>query len=230
MKISFSTLACPNYSWTDIYTMAKDLGFDGIEVRELSSENSRSPFSPDKCEETAQKLKSLKIEIPCLSTGSCLKFADKREENKKEIETYIDVAKKVGAPYIRVLADREPAPNGEVDDKMIEDEINELVPYAEKQGITMLIETNGVYSNTERLRDLLNNLKTDYVAALWDTHHTYRYGGESPEKTLQNLGAYIKYIHIKDSVVEDGKTVYKMMGEGDMPIDDIINSLKSLGS
>ena len=32
MKISFSTLACPDYSWTEIYTMAKDLGFDGIEV------------------------------------------------------------------------------------------------------------------------------------------------------------------------------------------------------
>ena len=33
MKFSFSTLACPDYTWADIYSMAKDLGFDGIEVR-----------------------------------------------------------------------------------------------------------------------------------------------------------------------------------------------------
>lgn len=33
MKFSFSTLACPGYTWADIYSMAKDLGFDGIEVR-----------------------------------------------------------------------------------------------------------------------------------------------------------------------------------------------------
>ncbi|MBE6854860.1 MAG: sugar phosphate isomerase/epimerase, partial [Ruminococcus sp.] len=38
MKIGFSTIACPEYSWTDIYTMAKDLGFDGIEIRGLGND------------------------------------------------------------------------------------------------------------------------------------------------------------------------------------------------
>ena len=33
MKIAFSTLGCPDFSWQDIYSMAKDLGFDGIEIR-----------------------------------------------------------------------------------------------------------------------------------------------------------------------------------------------------
>mgnify|MGYP000877083448 CR=1 FL=1 len=31
MKIAFSTLACPDSSWQDIYSMAKDMDFDGIE-------------------------------------------------------------------------------------------------------------------------------------------------------------------------------------------------------
>lgn len=38
MKISFSTLACPNYEWGDIMVMAKDLGFDSIEIRGLGRE------------------------------------------------------------------------------------------------------------------------------------------------------------------------------------------------
>jgi fatty-acyl-CoA synthase len=38
VKISFSTLACPEYSWADIYSMAKDLGYDGIEIRGLGNE------------------------------------------------------------------------------------------------------------------------------------------------------------------------------------------------
>ena len=33
MKIAFSTLGCPEWSWEDIYSMAKDTGFDGIELR-----------------------------------------------------------------------------------------------------------------------------------------------------------------------------------------------------
>ena len=31
MKLSFSTIGCPAYAWTDIYPMAKDLGFDGAD-------------------------------------------------------------------------------------------------------------------------------------------------------------------------------------------------------
>ena len=33
MKVSFSTLGCPEWSWAEITSMAKDLGFDGIEIR-----------------------------------------------------------------------------------------------------------------------------------------------------------------------------------------------------
>ena len=38
MKFAFSTLGCPDFSWTDIYSMAKDLNFDGIEIRGLGED------------------------------------------------------------------------------------------------------------------------------------------------------------------------------------------------
>ena len=39
MRISFSTLGCPDFSWVDIYTMAKDFKFDGIEIRGRGENN-----------------------------------------------------------------------------------------------------------------------------------------------------------------------------------------------
>ena len=45
---------------------------------------------------------------------------------------------------------------------------------------------------------------------------------------MQNLGAYIKYTHIKDSVMENGRVAYKMMGEGDLPVDAIMRALRSI--
>ena len=30
-------LGCPDFDWPDIYSMAKDLGFDGIEMRGLGT-------------------------------------------------------------------------------------------------------------------------------------------------------------------------------------------------
>ena len=38
LKISFSTLACPEWSWPDIYSIAKDFKFNGIEVRGIGDE------------------------------------------------------------------------------------------------------------------------------------------------------------------------------------------------
>ncbi len=228
MKFAFSTLACPNYTWTDICAMAKDLGFQGIEVREIESENARSPFAAAKCEATVARLRALKIEVPCLSTGSCLSHTEKREENRQEILKYIEVAEKIGTPYIRILADMGPAPEGEVDDEAVLAEMQAFIPFAEAHGVTLLIETNGAYADTARLRALLDRIPSDNVGALWDLHHPYRYAGESPETTLQNLGAYIKHVHIKDSVVTEGKTVYKLLGEGDLPLGDMLLALRSI--
>jgi fatty-acyl-CoA synthase len=75
---------------------------------------------------------------------------------------------------------------------------------------------------------LLNNAASDSVAALWDIHHPYRYANENPEVTVQNLGAYIQYVHVKDSAEEDGKICYKMMGEGDLPIHEAMLALQSI--
>ena len=229
MKIAFSTLCCPNYEWKDIFTMATDLGFDGIEVRHIQEDEAKSPFSPDNCDETVDVLKKMKIDIPCLSTGGCLKLSDAWGETKAEILSYISIASKLGTKYIRILADLHESPEGEVDDDVVCERIKELVPHAENNNVTLLVETNGVYADTGRLCSLLNSVASDNVAALWDVHHPYRFFGESPETTLTNLGAYIKHVHVKDSCMsEDGKVTYKVLGEGDIPLTDIMLALKSI--
>lgn len=231
MKIAFSTLGCPDFDWTDIYSMAKDLGFDGIEIRGLGQDIlaiHAQPFTEKQLPSTLKKLAELRLEIPCLSSGCCLKYAEKAEENYKEIVDYITLASKLGTPFIRILADIEPEPGDEVDDEVILAALKRLIPVAEAKGVTLLIETNGVYADTARLCNLLNRVASDAVGALWDAHHPYRYAGETPGKTVQNLGAYIRYVHIKDSVVIDGVTHYRMMGEGDLPIDDIMSALRSI--
>jgi fatty-acyl-CoA synthase len=231
MKIAFSTLGCPDFDWTDIYSMAKDLGFDGIEIRGLGSEIfavKAQPFTENELPQTIKKLSELHLEIPCLSSGCCLKYAEKEEENYQEVVHYITLAAKLGTPYIRILADDVPQTGGEADDAVVLAALQRLIPVAEAKGVTLLIETNGVYSDTDRLRGLLDHVASDAVAALWDTHHPYRFAGETPGKTVQNLGAYIKYVHVKDSVVENGAVKYRMIGEGDLPIDDIMLALRSI--
>ena len=231
MKLAFSTLGCPDFDWKDIYSMAKDFGFSGIELRGLGDDifsvHAR-PFQEENLPETIYLLHKKHLEIPCLSTGCSLRFADKQNETVAEIKEYIDLAAKLGSSFIRILGDLTAAPTTDFDDQIVLDALNILVPYAEEKGVTLLVETNGVYANTDRLRNLLNQIPSDNIGALWDVHHPFRYAGESPEQTVQNLGAYIKYTHFKDSVMVDGKVQYRLLGEGDLPIDEIIRTLNSI--
>ena len=231
MKFAFSTVGCPDYQWSDVYSMAKDLGYDGIEVRGLGREFSTfnmQPFSEGEVSLTVKKLAELRLSIPCLSSGCVLKFADKREENLAQLKDYIHLAQKLNCPYVRVMGDYGAAPDGDVDDEVVASQLRELIPLAEECGVTLLVETNGAYADTARLRDLLTDLASDNVAALWDMHHPYRFMHESPEQTLQNLGTYIKHVHIKDSVIQDGRLVYRLMGDGDLPIADMMMALRSI--
>ena len=107
--------------------------------------------------------------------------------------------------------------------------LRKLVPIAEEYNVTLLVESNGVYSDTARLAKLLDKVASRKVAALWDMHHPYRYAGESPETTIANLGEYIKYIQVKDSVMRpDGTVEYRIMGTGDIPVKDMIEALGTI--
>ena len=233
MKISFSTIGTPDFDWVDIYSMAKDLSFDGIEIRgigdEISAVNAKV-FSPAKIDATIKKLKELRLEIPCLDTGCVLKEEENRDLCIKEVTDYIELADKLKTPYIRLLADRDPEPVTDVDDEYVAGVLRELAAIAEKyDNVTLLVETNGVYSDTLRLKRLIERVGSSRVAVLWDVHHPYRYMEESPEETVKNIGSYIKHVHVKDSLMVDGKPKYKLMGQGDMPLKSIFASLAEIG-
>ncbi|MBE5768197.1 MAG: AMP-dependent synthetase [Clostridiales bacterium] len=231
MKLSFSTLGCPDFEWSDIYAMAKDFGFGGIEVRGLRNEMfsiHAKPFTDKYIDQTVQTLKRMHLEVPCLSTGCVLKDAETWPETKAEIIEYIHLASRLGAKYIRLLGDRNADVEGPVDDDQVLFALMEVLPFAEEKGVTLLVETNGVYADTARLHELLIRTKSDSVGALWDMHHPYRFMNEKPETTVQNLGMYIKHVHIKDSVMEGDKVRYRMMGEGDLPVAQMVRALDSI--
>ena len=99
---------------------------------------------------------------------------------------------------------------------------------AEKKGITLLIETSGLFCNTKALRDLLDCFASDSVGALWNMSAAYFGGGEQPEEVIKNLGAYIRHVHFTDAKQENGKIEYCLAGEGEMPIAEMMLALRSV--
>lgn len=233
MKLSFSTLGCPNWGFHEIISTAKDLGYDGIEFRGVKGNLDITRYKrmqPDTIGDTRALLKQKELLVPCIDSNCSLAKADLGSSNIEELKGHIKVAAALGAPYIRVLGDTYAAPGIEpVDDYLVIDIASELGEYALKHSVTLLIETNGVYANSEHLAKLLQSVGSDAIACLWDIHHPFRYFKEAPNTTMQNLKAYIKHVHVKDSVMKKERVVYQLLGNGDIPVRDCIEILLDSG-
>ena len=106
MKLSFSTLGCPNWTWNEILAIAKDLGMSGVELRGLGDEMYAPDlkiFAPDKLDGTMSKLNQMGLEIPILTSGAYFADKNKAEEAFGEACAYIDLADKAQIPYILSL-------------------------------------------------------------------------------------------------------------------------------
>ena len=207
-EIGISTLGCPGWSWEEIYATCKDLGIKGIEVRGIESEiyapNSK-PFRAENIDKTLETLKKLDIEIPMLTSGAYLFDKEKQEEAISEAKAYIDLAQRIGTPYIRVLGDKDGAPGEERDLDFVKTRYQMVCDYAINKNVIPLIETNGVLADSGVMAEFIKAVDRPNVGILWDIHHPYRYFKETPETTLNYLNGYIKYVHIKDSVMETAK-------------------------
>ena len=228
MKISFSTLGCPKMGLKEIFAVAGDLGYSGVEIRGVGSvlEAPDLPqFGADRCGETINELEKRALTIPLL-TSACVMHSRRRREASMSLACrYIDTASALGAGYIRVLGDSTPEPKGEVDDAFVAANLAELAEYAAPKKVGVLIETNGVYASSARLAALIEMAGVKNIGALWDIHHTCRFFGEQPEETLKNIGGYIRHVHIKDSVAEGEGYAYRMTGHGDIPLEGAIAGL-----
>ena len=232
MKLAFSTIGCPAYSWVDIYPMAKDLGFDGIEVRAVAGRDfapTAQPFLPRQRQRTREQLEHIGLEVSCFSSGCTLAGSPDRNDTINELTAYIELASDLGCRYVRALPVKGLAPTGAVDDETVVDILMELAPLAEIYDVTLLVETVADYADTARLARVLDAVGSPNVAALWDLQHPYRVFGESPETSIANLGDRLRYCQVKDSVLVDGRIEYRMMGEGDMPLPQMLDALVTSG-
>lgn len=230
MKISFSTLSSPEWSWEDTVIAAKDFGFDGIEVRGMENElfvPKANPFLTPNLPNTIAHLAALKLEIPCLTSSCDLSGKEDRLYYLQEAEAYIDLANQLGTPYIRALGDNTVEPKNFVDTGFVANNLLTLAQYAEPKQVTILIETNGYFSDSAELSKLIQKTNRPNVGVLWDIHHPYRFMNEPISQTYQRLKKYIRFVHVKDSALENGKLKYKMPGFGDIPVKEALLLLKN---
>ncbi len=232
LKLSFSTLGCPEWSFTDIIAIARDLGYAGIEIRGMMREMfapKMKIFDDENIEKTKKKLADAGVEIPILTTGAYLSDMSQIPLAEFEIMSYAQLAQKLGVKYLRIMGEKTPAPSGEGRVSELAEQYERMCELVKNTGVTLLLETNGMLADSNEMKKLMESVKSENKGVLWDMHHPYRYFDESIDTTVANIGKYIKHVHIKDSSVKDGQLKYVLTGYGDMPIADGVKALNSIG-
>ena len=228
MKVGFSTIGCPELSLEDAVFLAKKFGFSSIEIRALDN-NLYIPdvkdFKAENLKQTVSFLKKSRINVSCLTSQCCLDDGSKYLEDAKQ---YIVLAEKMKIPFVRLLGDALPEP-GTANTDLVFNLLCSIDEFAKDTGVMPLIETNGVYANSLYLKRIFEQGNFKNTGVLWDIHHPYVYYRESPEYTYSNLCNHIKYMHIKDSVVENGKIRYVPVGTGTVPVKECIKLIKDSG-
>ncbi len=231
MKFSFSTVGCPNWTWKEIVSCAKDLGYKGIELRGIGAQIYMPDiklFSPDRIEETKAQINTAGVEIPCIASDVVI-GSDERMDQCSALRNYIALAANMDAANIRVLGDKWVEPDESVDEELVCERMKKIAPMAQGAGVTLLIETNGIFSNTARLKALIEKIDSPAVKVLWDINHPVRNYGETPAQTYENIGKYVRHVHLKDSVKTEKGSAIKMLGYGNLPISECFSLLKSGG-
>ena len=219
MKLSFSTRGWPNLSWPEMLDTACDMGFSGVEVYNLpkftSLTDGNGPFHKYQTAATVRQLRDLKLEIPCFDSSCDISLPDCDLDS---LIALMETARNTQVPYVVCCALTK-------QEDIVRKHLEILLAKAESLDVTLLLKTSGIYADTTRLRAMMDSFACDQLAALWDVHHPYRDWGESGDTTIKNLGNYVRHVHLRDS---DDTGVYQLIGEGTMPIDDMMRALSSV--
>ncbi len=210
IRISFSTLACPDWSWDDIVRYGPESGYQGVEIRLLQREVNlldRPEFQPGQLRARRRELDRAHFQVCGLASSVHLDDAEAnlRAEQVRIGGEYLALAQALGAGFVRVFGDvlppaTEPDRRGQVM-QHIADGLKSLGDAAGPRGLHVLIETHGDFSASPPCVELMRLVDHPHVGLLWDTHHPWRFHGESIADTWAALQPWTRHTHWKDSVL-----------------------------
>ena len=161
MKLAFSTLGCPGWSWDEIYATAKDLGMDGIEVRGIGDEMyapQTTPFKPENYDKTVKSMVKAGMVFSMLATACGIGNKDHSVNNMKEVCDYIDTASRFDCRYVRVMAEDSAKPSGNFDFDFSVKMYGEILDYAADKNVFPLIETNGTLADSDLMAGFIKKV------------------------------------------------------------------------
>lgn len=260
-QLAFSTLGCPEWTWEEVLRGGEDFGFQGVEVRMLRRETdllTLPELQPSRWSTRRRELANAGLALCGLASSVHLHDPDPSaaEIQLATAQRYVEMCAELGGRFVRVFGDVLPPVEDlsgrEATLTRIAERLQHLGEIGSKSGIQILLETHGDFLRSETVADLMQRTNHSHVNVLWDTHHPWKFEGETPEETVSKLAPWIAHTHWKDSVdssrpgpqseaeknaAEVARQLmsghrdagYVSFGQGDFPARNCLQALRSCG-
>lgn len=227
VTLAFSTLGCGQLELSEVLDLAERRGIAAVELRTLGGGTDilaylRRRFrSPEKLESVVQ---AKNIEIVSIDTSVNAIGASSADRSMLiDLVPWVDAS---GAKRIRVF---DGGHSGDESEVVLAVELIDWWTAMKNDGgwqADLVIETHDVLAKPDALQRFLDRSPNGQI--LWDTHHTWKDGGEGPARTMERLRGRTSHLHVKDSVVglrSDGFR-YVPPGTGDYPFDELLEAIE----
>lgn len=234
MKVGFSNLSCPQWSIEHTAKMAREMGYDGVELRLLQGNVIDPVQDAQAVVDAVATLRAQGLDV-CALDSSCTFNNQERRERMHQVDSllqWIRLAGETQVPLIRVFggAGQEQAATEEEVDGWVAEGLSAVVPAAQQAGVTVVLETHDTFSSARRVARVLQRIDSPTIAVLWDSHHPYRVG-ETVEDVLEAVRGRLAHVHIKDARRIAGSSDWQLtlLGEGEVPVQEQLQALKRVG-
>ena len=217
---TFSTLGSPEMSLEQCLALAAKHRLPGIEVRALSGTIDVPAYLATTYGSPANLAGVMQTQpARIISLDTSLKLAGGTAADRDEFLKFLPWAEALGVKRLRVFD------GGHTADPATHREMAGTVAWwrderaKNRWQADVMVETHDALFTAEAIHQFV--ALAPGTAILWDTHHTWKKGGEDPLATWASIRPHVTHIHVKDSVsISSGKHpfTYRLPGDGEFPM------------
>lgn len=214
----FSTMGCPDLSLEAAATLAQRHGLDGIELRALGG-TIDLPAHFAATYGSPEKLAAQRPAVPVVAFCPSLKLVGATADEREAFLRVLPWAEALGARWLRVF---DAAAGGTAADLAA---AADTVRWWREQRARhdwqadIMVETHDSLLTASAVRRFLEVCPG--TAIRWDSHHTWKKGGEDPLVTWAAIKDHVASIDVKDSISRPSAKhpfTYVLPGDGEFPM------------
>ena len=229
--VTFSTLACPDWSIQTIVEKAVEFGYAGIEWRG-GLQGHVQPAMPNSVK-TALKKMTQEAGLITLAVTAYTSFispdAEERQSNVEELRHYCELAAELGARYVRAFIGELP-PDTELDPGLhgvISDCLSMASEYADSLDVRIAVEPHDDFARSSAVHPILEGSHPN-LSVIWDIGNAFA-AGEDPAEGFELLKDRLAYVQVKDGIRNQSSWQLCPLGQGQVPLNRAFQLLLSCG-